>query len=134
MNNKGFTLIELLATIAILGVVAMISFVSVTAIIKSNKKDQCENIIESIKMASIEYVSDNRYNSSFLGNVLEQDSNKYVEIDGGTRTLLAGRYLNKEIINPFTKDNVTNSIRITINLKDDYTVNTVSVTGMDCNG
>lgn len=126
MNNKGFTLIELLATIAILGVVAMISFVSVTAIIKSNKKDQCENIIESIKMASIEYVSDNRYNSDFIRGV----SNNNVEINGGT--LLAGRYLNKEIINPFTKDNVTNSIRITINLKDDYTVNTVRVDGMDC--
>lgn len=128
MNNKGFTLIELLATIAILGVVAMISFVSVTAIIKSNKIDQCKNIIESIKMASIEYVSDKRYNSDFIRDV----SNNNVKIDGGT--LLAGHYLNKEIINPFTKDNVTNSIRITINLKDDYTVNTVSVTGMNCNG
>ena len=79
-------------------------------------------------MASIEYVSDNRYNSSFTGQV----SNNNVIISGGT--LLAGRYLNKEIINPFTKDNVTNSISITINLKDDYTVNTVSVTGMNCNG
>ena len=128
MNNKGFTLIEVMATIAILGVIAIISFVSVTAIVKSNKMDQCNNIIESIKMASIEYVSDNRYNSSFTGQV----SNNNVTISGGT--LLAGRYLNKEIINPFTKDNVTNSISITINLKDDYTVNTVSVTGMNCNG
>lgn len=128
MNNKGFTLIEVMATIAILGVIAIISFVSVTAIVKSNKTDQCNNIIESIKMASIEYVSDNRYNSSFTGQV----SNNNVTISGGT--LLAGRYLNKEIINPFTKDNVTNSISITINLKDDYTVNTVSVTGMNCNG
>ena len=127
MNNKGFTLIEVMATIAILGVIAIISFVSVTAIVKSNKTDQCNNIIESIKMASIEYVSDNRYNSSFTGQV----SNNNVTISGGT--LLAGRYLNKEIINPFTKDNVTNSISITINLKDDYTVNTVSVTGMNCN-
>lgn len=128
MNNKGFTLIEVMATIAILGVIAIISFVSVTAIVKSNKTDQCNNIIESIKMASIEYVSDNRYNSSFTGQV----SNNNVTISGGT--LLAGRYLNKEIINPFTKDNVTNSISITINLKNDYTVNTVSVTGMNCNG
>lgn len=128
MNNKGFTLIEVMATIAILGVIAIISFVSVTAIVKSNKTDQCNNIIESIKMASIEYVSDNRYNSSFTGQV----SNNNVTISGGT--LLAGRYLNKEIINPFTKDNVTNSISITINLKDDYTVNNVSVTGMNCNG
>lgn len=124
MNNKGFTLIEIMATIAILGVISIISFVSVTAIIKSNKTDQCNNIIESIKMASIEYVSDNRYKGTF--------SSKTVTISGGT--LLAGRYLNKEIVNPFTKDNVTNSISITINLKDDYTVNTVSVTGMNCNG
>lgn len=128
MNNKGFTLIEIMATIAILGVIAIISFVSVTAIIKSNKIDQCNNIIESIKIASTEYVSDNRYNSDFIRDV----SNNTITISGST--LLAYHYLNNPIKDPFTKEDKTNSISITINLKDDYTVNTVSVTGMNCNG
>ena len=38
MNKKGFTLIELIATIALLGVIVTISFVSINKVLETGKK------------------------------------------------------------------------------------------------
>ena len=95
MNDKGFTLIELIATIALLAVVVSISFVSINAVIKSNKKEQCENLKSSIEAATKEYVSDNRYKSDF-------------NLDGLNASMLNG-YLSMPIVDPYTKDEITPS-------------------------
>ena len=122
MNNKGFTLIELIVTIALLAIILTISFVSITAVINSNKEEQCNNLVNSIKSASEEYVSDNRYNSEFIKSV----RNKSITIDGSV--LVNNNYLNGTIINPFNNEEiVSNSIKITITLNNDYTVSSISI-------
>ena len=122
MNNKGFTLIELVATIAILSLIAMISFVSITGIISSNKKEQCENLIKSIKSAAKEWVSDNRYSNN-LGN------------GSGEYSLLVSKlddYLNIDLINPYTNEKINDSDVIIFIDLDNYSVSNVRVTGLDC--
>ena len=108
MNNKGFTLIELIATIALLGIIAMISFVSINAVIKSNKTEQCKNLISSIETATKEYVSDNRYNDTF--------NNKEFTINN-IGTNLKG-YITLPIIDPNSKEDITNNISIDVELNN----------------
>ena len=123
MNNKGFTLIELIVTIALLAIILTISFVSITAVINSNKEEQCNNLVNSIKSASEEYVSDNRYNSEFNNKV---DENKKVIINGNN--LVDSNYLNGAIVNPFNNEKIdSNGIKITITLNNDYTVSSISI-------
>lgn len=105
MNNKGFTLIELIATIALLAVVVSISFVSINAVIKSNKKEQCENLKSSIEAATKEYISDNRYKSDF-------------NLDGLNASKLNG-YLSMPIIDPYTKSEIEpSSINISVSISN----------------
>ena len=122
MNNKGFTLIELIVTIALLAIILTISFVSITAVINSNKEEQCNNLVNSIKSASEEYVSDNRYNSKFIKSV----KNKSITIDGSY--LVNNNYLNGSIVNPFNNKEIdASSIKLTITLNNDYTVSSISI-------
>ena len=122
MNNKGFTLIELIVTIALLAIILTISFVSITAVINSNKEEQCNNLVNSIKSASEEYVSDNRYNSEFIKSV----RNKSITIDGSY--LVNNNYLNGSIVNPFNNKEIdASSIKLTITLNNDYTVSSISI-------
>ena len=122
MNNKGFTLIELIVTIALLAIILTISFVSITAVINSNKEEQCNNLVNSIKSASEEYVSDNRYNSEFIKSV----RNKIITIYGSV--LVNNNYLNGSIVNPFNNKEIdASSIKLTITLNNDYTVSSISI-------
>ena len=121
MNNKGFTLIELIATIALLAIMALISFVSITKVLENRKTNDCKTLIENIKIATKEYVSDNRYN-----NV---DSSK-ITID----MLKENNYLKGNITNPYTGDDVdSSSIKISVTLNENYTVKDVLVEGLECN-
>lgn len=121
MNNKGFTLIELLATIALLAVIATISFVAISGVIEQGKVRDCETLVNNIKSATNEYVSDNRYNNIF--------SSKVATINASDLT--SENYLKGDIINPFTKKKLEESdiekIQINITLNDNYTVKQVKV-------
>ena len=129
MNKKGFTLIELLAVIVLLAVITSISFVSITAAINKGKESSCKSIQDSIKSAAIEYVSDNRYKSSFTTNGYNATA-KTKTINA--ETLINNNYLS-EITNPFNKQKVTdtNSINIKATLNDDFTVKSISITSDD---
>ena len=121
MNNKGFTLVELIATIALLAVLAIISFVSIGGILKKSKINDCNNLLISIKNASNDYISDNRYDSLF-----DSDEDKKVNITG--RTLVEGNYLSSSITNPFdTNVDITDNVMIEITLNDDYSANMIIV-------
>ena len=114
MNNKGFTLIELIATIALLAVIALISFVSINEVLSQSEVSDCENLISSIKSATKEYVSDNRYD--------------IISTSISTWDLVNNKYLTGPIVNPFNnKEDITNSINIIITLKNDYTVDTITI-------
>lgn len=126
MNNKGFTLIELLATIALLAVIATISFVAISGVIEQGKVRDCETLVNNIKSATSEYVSDNRYDKEFIRIV----SDNVAIIDASYLT--GGNYLKGDIINPFNKVKITPStIKINITLNDNYTVKQVKVFNND---
>ena len=129
MNNKGFTLIELLATVALLSVIVTISFISINSMIKQNKVNNCETIVNNLKSATKEYVSDNRYKRDFTREVV---SNK---VNINASLLIGGNYLSSPIIDPFDSGHEINadSIEIIITLNNDYTVKEVSVNGIECN-
>ena len=121
MNNKGFTLVELLATLVLLGVISVISYVSISSVINKNKVDNCKNLIKSIEGAVKEYVSDNRYK-------FDNSEVKSIKL----ADLYNGHYLTNEMVNPFNKEKIkTDEVDITINLKSDYTYNSIEIKGYD---
>ena len=116
MKNKGFTLIELIATIALLGILALISFVSISKVIENSKDRECQTLVNSIKTATNEYVSDNRY-----GNL---------DIDNFNASILTiNNYLSTPITDPYDKNQTIEpvDIEIAIELNSDYTVKNVIV-------
>ena len=42
MNNKGFTMVELVATIALLSVIMIISFVSINTAVDNSEINECK--------------------------------------------------------------------------------------------
>ena len=116
MNRKGFTLIELIATIVLLGIIASISFVSINAVINKNKNNNCKTLINNIKTAANEYVSDNRY------------KNISKELVIYASTLTEGKYLSSPINNPYSNGEISpNDIQITIELNDNYNIKKITI-------
>ena len=119
MNNKGFTLIELIATIALLAIISLISYVSIAKILEQSKVRDCETMVNNIKSAVKECISDNRYG----GNLNNCKNATY---------LVSEKYLSGELMSPFDKNKkITNSIEINYQLNENYTcckVNTLKVT------
>ena len=130
MNRKGFTLIELIVTIALLAVVSIISFVSITGIINDSKEKNCNNLVKSIKSATKDYISDNRYNDDFLSLFKRITDDTYYM---SANILTDENYLSSPITNPFdTKSEIEpSSITIEITLNKDYTVKNISISNPD---
>ena len=129
MNNKGFTLVELIATIALLAVISIISFVSINAVIDSSKINECNALVNSIKSATKEYVSDNRYNLDEIKIYKMEGSDKKYNFPASV--LVDTKKISSQIINPFEDDesinNVTNTTFIEVTLNDNYTVKELTV-------
>ena len=129
MNNRGFTLIELLVTITLLGIIISISFISITSIIKQSKINDCETIINNLKSATSEYISDKRYDRAFVSGI--NSSNAKIVLTAND--LINGNYINGDIINPFTKEKVTDYISIEAEINTDYTLKNATINGLTCN-
>lgn len=115
MNRRGFTLIELLVTISLLAIISLISFVSINKVIEQNKINNCQTIVNNIKNATSEYISDNRYKNLIIDNFT-------------AKILVNGNYLSSPIINPFTKEEINpDSILISIELNSDYTLKKATI-------
>lgn len=122
MNNRGFTLIELLVTIILLGIISAISYVSINETIKKSKINDCKNIINNIKSATKEYISDNRYDPSFANN----DYQKIIKVED------LNNYLNGSIVNPFTKATIDkDKLTISVELNNNYTFKNIKITYND---
>ena len=133
MNNKGFTLVELIATIALLSIIAIISFVSISGILQKSKINDCNNLLVSIKSATKEYISDNRYNDTFISSVSTEDGKKIVEFDASVlNTSVSNKngrvYLDSDVMesgnpmlsNPFDGSYMDySSVKIKVYLNDD---------------
>ena len=127
MNNRGFTLIELIVTILLLSVISVISYVSVTNIIKTGNKKNCLTLVNNIKAASKEYVSDNRYKSDFTSRV------NSLTVTINASDLIDGAYLTSPIINPLNREEINpEEITISVELNANYTVSEIEVSGIDC--
>ena len=129
MNRKGFTLIELIVTIALLAVVSIISFVSITNIINDSKEKNCNNLVKSIKSATKDYISDNRY------------TDKLYMIDGSIKTEFdtsdISKYLNGDLVNPYDNKTINDDIIIRVEYNSDNTPKNISLfynnSEIDCN-
>lgn len=120
MNRKGFTLIELIVTIALLAVVSIISFVSITGIINDSKEKNCNNLVKSIKSATKDYISDNRYTDELYNK------------DGSIKTEFnisnISKYLNGDLVNPYdNKTDISKYIKIKVEYNSDNTPKNISV-------
>ena len=118
MNRKGFTLIELVVTIALLAIIAVISFVSISGVIKQSKVSNCNDLVNNIKSATKDYVSDNRYG--------------VINTNITAETLISGKYLSGPIVNPFDNTDISpGSVRIKIELNTDYTTKNIIIDAPD---
>lgn len=119
MNRKGFTLIELIVTIALLAVVSIISFVSITNIINDSKEKNCNNLVKSIKSATKDYISDNRY------------TDELYTPDGSIKKVFntsnISKYLNGDLVNPYDNKTISNNIIIRVEYNSDNTPKNISV-------
>lgn len=124
MNNRGFTLIELIITIALLSIIAVISFVSINNVIEDSKINDCNTLVNNIKSAVMEYVSDNRYNEDAFSYCSFTDPNAICNVTILGSDLTSLKYLSSPIVNPFDNDEIItpDSITIEVNLKNDYTI------------
>ena len=130
MNRKGFTLIELIVTIALLAVVSIISFVSITGIINDSKEKNCNNLVKSIKSATKDYISDNRYTDELY---MPNGSIKKV-----FNTSNISKYLNGDLVLPYdNKTDISDDIEIRVEYNSDNTPKNISVFykngEIDCN-
>ena len=119
MNRKGFTLIELIVTIALLAVVSIISFVSITNIINDSKEKNCNNLVKSIKSATKDYISDNRYTDELYtpdGSIKEVFNTSNIS-----------KYLNGDLVNPYDNKTISNNIIIRVEYNSDNTPKNISV-------
>ena len=129
MNRKGFTLIELIVTIALLAVVSIISFVSITNIINDSKEKNCNNLVKSIKSATKDYISDNRYTDELY----MPDGRIKTEFN----TSNISKYLNGDLVNPYDNKTINDDIIIKVVYNSDNTPKNVSLfyndSEIDCN-
>lgn len=119
LNYKGFTLVELLAVIAIMGMLAVIMVPTISGVIEENKKNNSENLKNSIKSSARAYISDNRYeiklddgssandtrNITFIGNDYIDESKITVEllVNKGYLKSNSGNIINPETNKPINK-------------------------------
>lgn len=126
MNNKGFTMVELVATIALLSVIMIISFVSINAVIDSSEINECNALVSNIKSATKEYFSDNRYNLDNISGYKVDNNDKKYEVN--VSVLTSNNYLTDDIVNPFDDEKLSNDdIKISVELNDNYTIKKIVV-------
>ena len=119
MNRKGFTLIELIVTIALLAVVSIISFVSITGIINDSKEKDCNNLVKSIKSATKDYISDNRYTDELYmpdGRIKKEFNTSNIS-----------KYLNGDLVNPYDNKTINDDIIIRVEYNSDNTPKNILV-------
>lgn len=131
-KNKGFTLVELLAVIVILAIILIIAVPGVLSIINQTKQKGYDSQLAIIKEAARNYVT---AESTKIQWEEESDGTKKVEVT--LQTLQDNGYLDKKIIDPRDKSEITCATTIVsrdaVN-KMSYTMDTDCTTDESCFG
>ncbi len=109
MKNKGFTLAELLGVIIILGVIALITIVTVTNTMKENKEDLYEIQINNI------IVGAKTWASSHVFELPDQDGES---ITLTLAELKQSGFVENDITNPKTNELFSNDLKVKITKVD----------------
>lgn len=97
-KNQGFTLIELLAAIMILLLILTITLPLLKGRLDAVKEDALKTVIKNIELSTEKYVLEKR------SSLNELDDYGYMNIS--IRKLIEEKYINGDIINPKTKQNI----------------------------
>lgn len=125
MNKKGFTLTELVATIVLLGMISSISFISINKTVEINKDNTCKTLVNNIKAAASEYISDKRYDNYFIDNQIN-DYKLQITVDD----LLKNEYLSNVVVNPYNSDEVIDGKDILVDIyfsDDNYNITNINI-------
>ena len=103
--KKGFTLIELLGVLLVIGVLSLVLVPTVSNVIKNQKTKQYDQQIQNIELAAKNFGTDNLV-------ILPTEEKEYIYINIGQ--LKAMGYLEEQIINPITDEQISDCARIKI--------------------
>lgn len=98
INCKGFTLVELMAVITILVILSLVIVPIIDKNIKRSKQEMYDIQIENIRMAGVNYFSDNLF--------LRPSSNSYCSIS--LDSLISSGYMSSNVRNPKTGESFDN--------------------------
>lgn len=114
MKNKGFTLVELLAVVTLLGIIALIAIPVVTNAMSKQKEklyyDQLNQLIKAAQNWGTDNVDALRELPANCGESFNSDITLKTLIDGNEDV----SYLNKDFINPKTKENFSNETYVKV--------------------
>ena len=127
MKRKGFTLTELMGVLIILGLLSLIIIPLVSNILKEQKEKQYEQQITNIKLMAKNFGVDNL-------SILPTKDNESMDITIGQLKSLG--YVEKNIVNPITEQEISDCARVTITKSGknyNYTYNKDSENDNTCN-
>lgn len=111
--KKGFTLVELLGVIAIIGVMALITFPIIINNLRSTSKVDYEKFLKNLYLATESYLESDA-NEKKLN---EPGDFAFIEL----QELVKNEFLNKKMVNPLTKKPVVLTNTILVKVLNDYT-------------
>lgn len=97
--KKGFTLVELLSVFALMGAILLLSIPAITGMLKQAEEGKINTFNENLFLSATSYISDNR--DDYI-ELKETDKITYV----GIENLLLKNYLNSNLINPKTSNQI----------------------------
>lgn len=121
-HKKGFTLIEMLAVVTIIGISTLLIAPSIVNMLKKSEKEQYQNYLDDLYLATKTYITNNVNSFPELQNV-----GGIAVVDIGT--LRENHLVKKKLIDPKTKQMVSDNQQIKITTKEDYIYQYELVTG-----
>jgi len=109
MKRRGFTLIEVIGVIAVLSLMLLITVPALTKTLKRNEKQQYDDYINNLKLATETYIVKNIDSYPELNDMHEE---VYIEID----FLLKSGYIDSVMDDPdLSKEEQPNYVLVTLN-------------------
>lgn len=108
MNKKAFTLVEIIATVAILGMILVVTVPAMMKLIKGNDDKTKEYFGKTLVNSAKAYIND--------GNEKDMVSCNFLEQEGYIKTCIVDKYNCNKARVTITKDSKTNTYKYDYNL------------------